>query len=220
LPGPLVDFSGLFHVCRPRFVLIALLALTSLQGCATQLVAVGDWGRTPDLHLAEDTLKEVRIKVTCHRLDNRHGRLLPRRYGLCGTLQRQMTTLGATIVDADDETQTETPADYTLQYVDIGSQSEGVSAVSLVAGFMTGWLIPYVSTQDVHAEFRILDARGVQIDSAPMMITHVGLFGWGALAALRSNSLAEQQSRISRQFFMLAKNRMASHVRATKWAQP
>jgi hypothetical protein len=206
LSGSLLLFS--------RLLLLALALV--LQGCATQLIAVGDWGRTPDLHLASDTLQDVRIKVTCHRIDPQNNQLQWRRYGLCATLAGELVNLGAEIVDPEGE---ET-APFTLQYVDVDQSDESGSAISYIAGALTGWLVPYVSTSTSRAEFRILDARGVQIDVAPMTITQVRVFGWGALAGLRGNSLADQQTKISRQFFMLAKNRMASHVRATKWAQP
>ena len=198
---------------RARLVAF-LLSAACLQGCATQVVAVGDWGRTPDLHLDSETLSEIRVSVTCHLFNPRSKAVQPRNYRLCGVLAQQLESLGAEIVEPGDEPQ------FTLQYVELGGTDEGVSAVSYIASALTGWLVPFISSSSSRSEFRILDRRGIQIDTAPMMITEVKAFGWGALAGLRGKSLAEQQSIVSRKFFALAKNRMASHARSTKWAQP
>ena len=209
-----LTLSGTISFLLRARVLALLVSAAGLQGCATQLVAVGDWGRKPDLHLDAESLSDVRVAVTCHRFNPRSKTVQIRNYRLCGTLEQQLSTLGADVVATDDEPH------FTLQFVELGGTDEGVSAVSYIASALTGWLIPFISSSTSRSEFRILDRRGIQIDTAPMTITEVKAFGWGALAGLRGKSLAEQQSIISRKFFALAKNRVVSHARSTKWAQP
>lgn len=159
------------------------------------------------------------MRVGCYRL-NRDGKLQAQSYRVCSGLATDLEAHGAVIDESDDDREPAQPVDYTIQYVDLRKVETSASYWSLAGSALTGWIVPFVSSTQSSAEFRILDGRGVTIDHVPMTIAQVTVFGWSAIGGYFGDSDPKQKQMISRQVYLAARNRLASRVRSKRWAQP
>ena len=151
------------------------LCLLVLSGCATKMVAVGDWGRPSDLNLPQSALAGVRITVRCGALDHA-GQITDRYFKLCLSLENTLKTLGAQLVPAS-----EAGADFTLWYLDRGVSEKRGSALSFAAFCLSFGILPYVSSSASEAELRVTDSRGVILNQIPLRVEAVRGAGLGFL---------------------------------------
>jgi hypothetical protein len=175
------------------------------------VVPVGDWGRPADLHLTEDSLKGVTLSVRCGRVYE-DGKLHERTYPLCQALERQMEAIGAMIAGRDDR------ADFTLWYVEKGATQADSSGLSTLAFSLSGGIIPGISSRPSAAELRVSDSRGVLLETAPLKIENIQIFGWGALIAYYQKTENQQKREVGAKFFQFARNRVASQALRLKFA--
>lgn len=189
------------------------------MGCASRLLAVGDWAQSPDLRLDNKSLQTTKVEFGCYRL-NPDGTLAIRSYKVCTGLAADLDAYGATIVGDLDPNDPPLRPDYTIQYVDLQREKSDASFWSFAASSLTAWIVPVVVTTRSSAEFRILDHRGILVDRVPMTIAEVEVWGWTALVGFFEKSENQQKEFISRQVYAAARNRLASRLRATRWAKP
>ena len=193
------------------FKMLGLSAMLAfLQGCATQFVAVGDWGQPSDLHLNEESLAGVKIGVRCMKMQ-KNGEIASQNYPLCKGLERHLAALGAKIVGKD-----EPGADLTLWYVEQGVVDKLISGGSVVGLIFTAGIVPMVSTATSRAELRVSDAKGVILERETLEASKVRVFGWSAWIGLGHRS---RERDFGKKFYNYAKNRLVSQAINLKLAQ-
>jgi hypothetical protein len=194
-------------------VMVAGAVLVLFTGCASQLLAIGDWGQPADLHLNEQSLAGVKVAVRCAQIPKNRpeDKSVPRKYPLCAGLERHFAALGAEVIKPDQP-----GADYTLWYFEEGVIEKHVSGTSVLGLIFTIGFSPIVTTATSRAELQVRDARDVVLERQTVEISRVKTFGWTALAALGHRT---REKDMGEKFYRFAENRIVSQA-ATRGPSP
>lgn len=157
--------------------MVAPILAWNVSGCTTLVQPVGEWGRPADLALDSASLASVNVAVRCGYRNSR-DQVRERGSRICLSLEKSLEELGAVIVDGEDGL---TP-DLTLWYLDLDTPPSSASWASSLGFFLTGGVLPIVTTERSEAELEIVDSKGIVLERQRVRAEVVNAFGWLALA--------------------------------------